>query len=112
MLTTAMDSEGFINITDEVIQNSIQERKALFDKTGDSHYDNISGFIKSMRGSDPDATVFYLARAINGGEDPVFLARSLASASFLLAPGRRYGNSSLEKKSPSLIDFVIRVSSW
>jgi putative ATPase len=49
----------------------------MFDKTGDSHYDNISAFIKSMRGSDPDATVFYLARAINGGEDPVFLARRI-----------------------------------
>ena len=77
MLTTAMDSEGFINITDEVIQNSIQERKALFDKNGDSHYDNISAFIKSMRGSDPDAVLFYLARALNGGEDPVFLARRI-----------------------------------
>ena len=77
VLTTAMDSEGFINITDEVIQNSIQERKAVFDKNGDSHYDNISAFIKSMRGSDPDATIFYLARALKGGEDPVFLARRI-----------------------------------
>ena len=59
VLTTAMDSEGFINITDEVIQNSIQERKAVFDKNGDSHYDNISAFIKSMRGSAPDAAIFY-----------------------------------------------------
>ena len=49
----------------------------MFDKTGDSHYDNISAFIKSMRGSDPDAAVFYLARAIVGGEDPVFLARRI-----------------------------------
>ena len=78
VLTTAMDSEGFINITDEVIKNSIQERKALFDKNGDSHYDNISAFIKSMRGSDPDAAIFYLARALKGGEDPVFLARRIA----------------------------------
>jgi len=77
VLTTAMDKDGFINITDEVIQNSIQERKALFDKNGDSHYDNISAFIKSMRGSDPDAAVFYLARALKGGEDPVFLARRI-----------------------------------
>ena len=77
VLTTAMDSEGFINITDEVIKNSIQERKAVFDKNGDSHYDNISAFIKSMRGSDPDAALFYLARAIKGGEDPVFLARRI-----------------------------------
>jgi putative ATPase len=66
-----------INITDEFIKNSIQEKKAVFDKNGDSHYDNISAFIKSMRGSDADATLFYLARAIHGGEDPVFLARRI-----------------------------------
>ncbi len=77
VLTTGMDSDGFINITDEVIKNSIQERKAVFDKNGDSHYDNISAFIKSMRGSDPDAAIFYLARALKGGEDPVFLARRI-----------------------------------
>ena len=77
VLTTGMDSDGYINITDEVIKNSIQERKAVFDKNGDSHYDNISAFIKSMRGSDPDAAIFYLARALKGGEDPVFLARRI-----------------------------------
>ena len=80
VLTTQMDKDGNINITDEVIQNSIQQRKAIFDKNGDTHYDNISAFIKSMRGSDPDATLFYLARAINGGEDPVFLARRIVIA--------------------------------
>ena len=77
VLTTNMDKDGYINITDEIIKNSIQTRKAVFDKNGDSHYDNISAFIKSMRGSDPDATVFYLARALNGGEDPMFLARRI-----------------------------------
>ena len=77
VLTTNMDSDGYIHITDEVIKNSIQNRKAIFDKNGDTHYDNISAFIKSMRGSDPDATLFYLARALNGGEDPVFLARRI-----------------------------------
>lgn len=77
VLTTNMDSDGYIHITDEVIQNSIQNRKAIFDKNGDTHYDNISAFIKSMRGSDPDAVLFYLARALNGGEDPVFLARRI-----------------------------------
>ncbi len=76
-LTTAMDSDGYIHITDEVIKNSVQNKKAIFDKNGDSHYDNISAFIKSMRGSDPDAAVFYLARALNGGEDPMFLARRI-----------------------------------
>ena len=77
VLTTNMDADGYIHITDEVIKNSIQNRKAIFDKNGDTHYDNISAFIKSMRGSDPDATLFYLARALNGGEDPVFLARRI-----------------------------------
>ena len=77
VLTTNMDSDGYIHITDEVIKNSVQNRKAIFDKNGDTHYDNISAFIKSMRGSDPDAALFYLARALNGGEDPVFLARRI-----------------------------------
>ena len=80
VLTTNMDKDGAITITDEIAAESIQKKKAMFDKTGDSHYDNISAFIKSMRGSDPDATVFYLARAINGGEDPVFLARRIVIA--------------------------------
>ena len=80
VLTTEMSSDGKINITDEIMKESIQKRKAVFDKNGDTHYDNISAFIKSMRGSDSDATLFYLARAINGGEDPVFLARRIVIA--------------------------------
>ena len=80
VLTTQMDKNGFIHITNEIAADSIRSRKAIFDKNGDSHYDNISAFIKSMRGSDPDATVFYLARALNGGEDPVFLARRIVIA--------------------------------
>ncbi len=76
-LTTPIAEDGYIHLTDEVIKNSIQNRKAIFDKNGEEHYDNISAFIKSMRGSDPDAAVFYLARAINGGEDPLFLARRI-----------------------------------
>ena len=81
VLTTAMDENGVINITDEVLKDCIQEKKAVFDKNGDSHYDNISAFIKSMRGSDPDATAFYLARALNAGEDPMFLARRIVICS-------------------------------
>lgn len=80
VLTTNMDKDGYINITNEIASDSLRSRKAIFDKGGDSHYDNISAFIKSMRGSDPDATIFYLARAINGGEDPVFLARRIVIA--------------------------------
>lgn len=77
VLTTPVSSDGYINITAEVAKECVQTRKAVFDKNGDSHYDNISAFIKSMRGSDPDATVFYLARALNAGEDPMFLARRI-----------------------------------
>ena len=80
VLTTKMDEDGYISITDEIIKESVPTRKAIFDKNGDSHYDNISAFIKSMRGSDPDATIFYLARAIHGGEDPMFLARRIVIA--------------------------------
>lgn len=80
VLTTKMNSDGVIEITNEIASQSLNKRKAMFDKSGDSHYDNISAFIKSMRGSDPDAAIFYLARAINAGEDPVFLARRIVIA--------------------------------
>ena len=76
-LTTPPNSDGMIEITDEIAKECVQTRKAVFDKNGDAHYDNISAFIKSMRGSDADAAVFYLARALNGGEDPMFLARRI-----------------------------------
>lgn len=77
VLTTAPNVTGVIKITDEIAKECVVDNKIMFDKDGDSHYDNISAFIKSMRGSDPDATVFYLARAIYAGEDPVFLARRI-----------------------------------
>ena len=80
VLTTDMNENGEIVITDETIKNSITEKKPIFDKNGDSHYDNISAFIKSMRGSDPDAAIFYLARALAAGEDPVFMARRITIA--------------------------------
>ena len=80
VLTTEMEADGFIHITNEIAKDSVQNRKAIFDKNGDSHYDNISAFIKSMRGSDADAVLFYLARALNGGEDPMFLARRIVIA--------------------------------
>ena len=80
VLTTQIDSNGIINITDGILKECVQTRKAVFDKKGDSHYDNISAFIKSMRGSDVDAALFYLARALNAGEDPVFMARRIVIA--------------------------------
>ena len=81
VLTTSMNKEGAIEITDEIAAESMQRKKAVFDKSGDSHYDNVSAFIKSMRGSDPDAAIFYLARALDAGEDPMFLARRIVICS-------------------------------
>ncbi len=76
-LTTDMNEDGEIEITKEIAMECIQKKKVDFDKTGDSHYDNISAFIKSMRGGDADAVLFYLARALYAGEDPMFLARRI-----------------------------------
>ena len=76
-LTTDMNIDGEIEITTEIAAECIQKKKAQFDKSGDSHYDNISAFIKSMRGGDADAVLFYLARALYAGEDPMFLARRI-----------------------------------
>ncbi len=75
--TTPADSNGAIVIDQSVIEDCMQKRSISFDKNGEGHYDNISAFIKSMRGSDPDAAVFYLARALHGGEDIEFLARRI-----------------------------------
>ena len=80
VLSTKMDEYGVINITNEIAKECVQTRKAIFDKNGDSHFDIISAFIKSLRGSDPDDKLFYLARAINAGEDPVFIARRIVIA--------------------------------
>lgn len=77
VLTTSPNSEGKIIVDKNVILECIQQKKSLYDKTDDSHYDVISAFIKSMRGSDPDATLHYLARMIEGGEDPMFIARRI-----------------------------------
>jgi putative ATPase len=64
-------------ITDELVQQAVQQKTVLYDKSGEQHYDIISAFIKSMRGSDPNATVYWLARMIEGGEDPLFIARRM-----------------------------------
>lgn len=69
--------EGNVMLTEEVLQECLQKRPLQYDKAGDNHYDTISAFIKSMRGSDPDATVYYLARMIEAGEDPKFIARRI-----------------------------------
>lgn len=77
VLTTDPDSQGRIHIDLAVAQECIQKRAVRYDKNGDNHYDTISAFIKSMRGSDPDAAVYYLARMLYGGEDIKFIARRI-----------------------------------
>lgn len=75
--TTPVDSDGWIRITLDVAQESIQKRALLYDRMGDEHYDTISAFIKSVRGSDPDAALYWLAKMILAGEDPRFILRRL-----------------------------------
>ncbi|MBP9040612.1 MAG: AAA family ATPase [Anaerolineaceae bacterium] len=75
--TTLPDSDGCIHITLDVAQESIQKRALLYDRMGDEHYDTISAFIKSVRGSDPDAALYWLAKMILAGEDPRFILRRL-----------------------------------
>lgn len=75
ILTSA--SEGAITIDNETVTNALQQNIALYDKDGEQHYDTISAFIKSVRGSDPNAAIYYLARMLAGGEEPRFIARRL-----------------------------------
>ncbi|MBQ7616321.1 MAG: replication-associated recombination protein A [Butyrivibrio sp.] len=77
IMTTGRSDDGLIHITREVAEECIQKKVARYDKDGDNHYDTISAFIKSMRGSDPDAAVYYLARMLNAGEDPKFIVRRM-----------------------------------
>lgn len=77
VLTTERSEDGLIHITLEVASQCIQKRVLQYDKDGDNHYDTISAFIKSMRGSDPDAAVYYLARMLYAGEDIKFIARRI-----------------------------------
>ena len=77
ILTTPRSEDGKIHITLEVAEQCIQKRVVRYDKTGDNHYDTISAFIKSMRGSDPDAAVYYLAKMLYAGEDIKFIARRI-----------------------------------
>lgn len=77
ILTTERSDDGLIHITIDVASECIQKRVISYDKTGDNHYDTISAFIKSMRGSDPDAATYYLARMLYAGEDIKFIARRI-----------------------------------
>lgn len=77
VMTTARSEDGIIHITTSVLEECVQKKALHYDKKGDNHYDVISAFIKSMRGSDPQATAHYLARMIAAGEDPKFIARRI-----------------------------------
>lgn len=77
VLTTERGSDGKIHIDLAVASECIQKRVVKYDKSGDNHYDTISAFIKSMRGSDPDAAIYYLARMLYAGEDIRFIARRI-----------------------------------
>ena len=77
ILTTPRNTDGKIHLTLEVASECIQKRVVRYDKNGDNHYDIISAFIKSMRGSDPDAAVYYLAKMLYAGEDVKFIARRI-----------------------------------
>ncbi|MDO4293043.1 MAG: replication-associated recombination protein A [Eubacteriales bacterium] len=77
IMTTQRSEDGKIHLTLEVAQECIQKRVVKYDKSGDNHYDTISAFIKSMRGSDPDAAVYYLAKMLYAGEDVTFIARRI-----------------------------------
>ena len=77
ILTTPRSEDGLIHITLDVASQCIQKRVVRYDKNGDNHYDIISAFIKSIRGSDPDGAIYWLARMVEGGEDPAFIARRL-----------------------------------
>lgn len=76
ILTTEPES-GVINLTSEVLEQCVQRKNVRYDKNGDNHYDTISAFIKSMRGSDPDAAIYYLAKMLYAGEDVNFIARRI-----------------------------------
>ncbi|MCB9758091.1 MAG: replication-associated recombination protein A [Candidatus Omnitrophica bacterium] len=77
VLTTKANKEGIVHLTLDIVQESIQKKQVNYDRDGDGHYDTISAFIKSMRGSDPDATLYWLAKMIYAGEDPRFIARRI-----------------------------------
>ena len=76
-MVVASAGEGTVNITNQLVETCLQQNPLAYDKQGEMHYDIISAFIKSIRGSDPDAALYWLARMIEGGEDPAFIARRL-----------------------------------
>lgn len=105
VLTTEQD-DGVICITVDILKECVQRKGQIYDKSGDSHYDIASAFIKSMRGSDPDATLHYLARMIEGGEDPRFISRRI-----VIAASEEVGNADpqalvVANAAAQAVDFV------
>ncbi len=80
VLTTPPGDDGAVHLTLEVAEESIQRKAVVYDADGDAHYDTISAFIKSIRGSDPDAALYWLAKMLHAGEDPRFISRRLVIA--------------------------------
>jgi len=92
-LVTDATPEGAVHFTNEIVTERLQQNPMAYDKDGEMHYDIISAFIKSIRGSDPDAAIYWLARMVAGGEDPKFIARRLvisASEDIGLANPKRF----------------------
>lgn len=77
VISSEMESDGSVTITEEILKECLQSKKLHYDKNSEAHYDTISAFIKSMRGSDADAAIHYLARMLEAGEDPMFIARRI-----------------------------------
>lgn len=100
LTTPRSDRDGKIHITMEVAEECIQKRAVRYDKDGDNHYDTISAFIKSMRGSDPDAAVYYLARMLYAGEDIKFIARRI-----IICASEDVGNA-----DPQALDVAVNAS--
>jgi len=98
--TTPPSTDGTITITLEEAVESIQRRAVRYDKSGDNHYDTVSAFIKSIRGSDPDAALYWLARMIDAGEDPRFIARRL-----IISASEDIGNADPQALSVALSCF-------
>lgn len=98
--TTPPDAQGIIHITLEVAEESIQRRAVKYDKQGDQHYDTVSAFIKSIRGSDPDAAVYWLARMLDAGENPRFIARRI-----IISASEDVGNADPQALSVALAAF-------
>ena len=77
VISSELEVDGSVKVTAEILEECLQSRKLYYDKNSEAHYDTISAFIKSMRGSDPDAAIHYLARMLEAGEDPMFIARRI-----------------------------------